>query len=102
MICWFNPKGLTANGKYIIRHTTNSIKGIVKEIQYKVNIGTLEKVNVQDGIIRMNDIARISLRTAQPLTYDYYKENRHTGSFILIDEFTNETVAGGMIVKEEK
>ena len=97
MICWFSEKKLVPNGKYIIRHTTREAKSVIKAVRYKVNINTLHKAE-GDLEIGMNDIGRIQLRTAVPLISDSYQRNRSTGSFILIDEFTNATVAAGMIL----
>lgn len=98
MICWFSDSNkLAPRSKYIIRHTTNETKAIVKDIKYKVNINTLHKIE-DDKSFALNDIGRISIRTSSPLIYDSYKRNRSTGSFILIDPMTNETVAAGMIV----
>ena len=97
MICWLNAKGLRPGAKYLIRHTTNEAKCIIKDIRYKIDINTLER-HEGDYEIGMNDIGRISLKTAKPLFYDSYRKNRITGSVILIDEFTNETVGAGMIV----
>ncbi len=97
MICWFSPENTLQNrGKYIIRHTTKSAKAVVRSIQYKVDINTLHKIE-SDLNIGMNDIARVQLRTSEPLFYDSYRKNRITGSFVLIDEFTNKTVGAGMI-----
>jgi len=97
MICWFSEsKNLSANNKYILRHTTKEVQAVVKEVRYKVNINTLHKIE-DDHEFRLNDIGRILLRTSGPLHYDSYKKNRITGSFILIDALTNETVAAGMI-----
>ncbi len=97
MICWLSKKPLALNGKYALKHTTRDARCIVKEIRYKVNINTLHRIeNVEE--IGMNDIARIAIRTTQPLFYDSYQRNRITGSLILIDEATNETVAAGMII----
>ncbi len=97
MICWFSEKPLVARGKYVLRHTTKEVKALVSEVRYKVNINTLHKIE-DDLEFRQNDIGRISLRTSAPLLFDSYKRNRITGSFILIDEFSNETVGVGMIV----
>lgn len=97
MICWFSEKKLTPNGKYIIRHTTREAKSVIKAVRYKVNINTLHKLE-GDIDIGMNDIGRIQLRSAVPLIADPYQRNRNTGSFILVDEFTNATVAAGMIL----
>ncbi|MGB0344837.1 MAG: sulfate adenylyltransferase subunit 1 [Coraliomargarita sp.] len=98
MICWFSSeKKLAGRGKYIIRHTERECKAIVSEVKYKVNINTLHKIE-DDLVFSLNDIGRISLRTSAPLIADSYKRNRISGSFVLIDEQTNETVAAGMIV----
>jgi sulfate adenylyltransferase subunit 1 len=97
MICWFSEKKLVPNGKYIIRHTTREAKSVIKGVRYKVNINTLHKAE-GDLEIGMNEIGRIQLRTAVPLIADSYQRNRSTGSFILIDEFSNATVAAGMIL----
>ena len=97
MVCWFNEKPLQLNGKYNIKHTTKDLRCVVKEISYKVNVNNLER-DYQDKSIQMNDIARISIKTTAPIFFDSYRKNRNTGSVILIDEGTNETVAAGMII----
>jgi sulfate adenylyltransferase subunit 1 len=98
MICWFSStKKLAGRGKYILRHTEKEVMAIVSEVKYKVNINTLHKID-DDLIFSLNDIGRISLRTSSPLIADSYKRNRISGSFVLIDEQTNETVAAGMII----
>lgn len=97
MICWLNDKPLNPRGKYTIKHTTQDLRCIVKEIRYKVNINTLHRIE-DDLQLGLNDIGRISIRTTKPLFYDSYRRNRTTGSVILIDEFTNETVGAGMIL----
>ncbi len=97
MICWMHQRPMTVGGKYILRHTTAETKTMVKAIEYKVNINTLEHI---EGVqsLEMNDIAKITLRSAKPLVMDSYKDNRTTGSLILIDEATNETVGAAMII----
>jgi len=97
MICWFSEKKMVPRGKYVIRHTTRDAKAIVTELKYKVNINTLHKI-CDDTEFGLNEIGRVQLRTSAPLFYDSYKRNRITGSFVLIDELTNETVGAGMIV----
>ena len=97
MVCWLNDKKLQPGGKYALKHTTKDVRCIVKDVRYKVNINTLHRVE-DDRSIGMNDIGRILVRTTQPLFYDSYSRNRSTGSLILVDEFTNETVAAGMII----
>jgi sulfate adenylyltransferase subunit 1 len=97
MLCWMNQKPVNVNTKLYVRHTTREVRGVIKEIQYKLDINNLHRI---DGIsqLGMNDIARVKIRTAQPLFFDSYRKNRITGSVILVDEGTNETVAAGMIV----
>jgi sulfate adenylyltransferase subunit 1 len=97
MVCWLNEKKLVPNGKYTVRHTTKEARCVVKSIRYKVDINTLHKIE-DDLTIGLNDIGRIAIRTTKPLLYDSYRTNRSTGSLILIDEFTNETVGAGMII----
>ncbi|WP_244825787.1 sulfate adenylyltransferase subunit 1 [Carboxylicivirga linearis] len=97
MVCWFNERKLVPRGKYVIRHTSAEARAMVTEVSYKMNINTLEK-NEEDKEIGMNDIARIKVRTTKPLFFDSYSRNRNTGSLILVDEATNETVAAGMII----
>jgi sulfate adenylyltransferase subunit 1 len=97
MISWFNERPLNPRGKYAIRHTNMDVRCIIKEVKYKMDINTLEQ-NTEDFEIRMNDIGRIKIKTTQPLYYDSYAKNRITGSVILIDEATNETMAAGLII----
>lgn len=97
MLCWMNEKPLQLSGKYAIKHTTRDARCIIKDIKYKVDINTLHRIE-NDKNIGMNDIGRISLRTTIPLFYDRYSRNRITGSLILIDEGTHETVGAGMIL----
>ncbi|MBK9699881.1 MAG: sulfate adenylyltransferase subunit CysN [Flavobacteriales bacterium] len=96
MLCWFNERPLQPGGKYALKHTSREARCMVKEVKYKMDISTLHKA--EDPTIRMNDIGRVQLRTTVPLHFDTYSRNRYTGSIILIDEGTNETVAAGMIV----
>jgi sulfate adenylyltransferase subunit 1 len=97
MVCWFNEKPLQLRGKYAILHTTQEARCIIKEIRYKMDINTLHR-NVEDQDIRMNDIARIVVRSTKPLFVDSYRKNRITGSILLVDEATHETVGAGMII----
>ncbi|MCH1504327.1 GTP-binding protein [Verrucomicrobiales bacterium] len=98
MICWFSAEApLAVRGKYVLRHTTNEVKAMVKEVKYKMNINNLHKIE-DDLTFQLNDIGRISLRTSKPIASDPYQNNRATGSFVLIDEQTNQTVAAGMIL----
>jgi sulfate adenylyltransferase subunit 1 len=97
MLCWFNNKGLQPKTKYILMHANNEVKAMVNHVQYKLDINTLHR-NEEDKNVGMNDIIRVSLRTTKPLMKDSYRKNRFTGSIILIDESTNETVAAGMVI----
>ncbi|MDP4205732.1 MAG: GTP-binding protein [Bacteroidota bacterium] len=97
MVCWFNERPLQPRNKYIIRHTSSEAKCVIRQIEYKVNINTLEQENDCQQL-KMNDIACISIKTTKPLFFDEYRKNTITGSVILIDEATNETVAAGMII----
>ena len=96
MLCWFSDKKMLMRGKYSLRHTTKEVKAIVSDLQYKININTLRKIE-DDKEFGMNEIGRVSIRTSSPIYFDSYENNRTTGSFILVDDMTNETVAAGMI-----
>jgi len=97
MICWFSAKAMPHRAKLVLRHTTRETKAIIEEIRYQVDINTLHKI---EGVetLAMNEIGRVKIRTATPIIHDSYRRNRITGSFVLIDPGTNETVAAGMIV----
>ena len=96
-ICWMNQIPMQQGAKLIIRQTTKECRAIVKKINYKIDINSLHRIEDVSSL-EMNDIARVSIRSSQPLFYDAYKRNRQTGSVILIDENTNETVAAGIIL----
>ena len=100
-VCWFRNSALQQGKKYVIRHATGKTLGIVKEIEYKIDINTREKIYDVEKLV-MNDIARVRIRTAEPLIYDYYKSNRTMGSLIFVEEGTNDTVGAGMIVPDEE
>jgi len=98
MICWFdNQKPIQPRGKYSIMHTTKTARCVVKEVRYKLDINTLHR-DEDENTINMNDIGRVVVRTTSPLFIDAYRKNRITGSVILIDEGTNNTVGAGMIL----
>ncbi len=96
MLCWFSDKKMMIRAKYSLRHTTKEVKAIISDLRYKININTLRKIE-DDKEFGMNEIGRVSIRTSSPLYFDSYENNRTTGSFILVDDMTNETVAAGMI-----
>jgi len=97
MVCWMSQEPIALNGKYAILHACREVRCIVKEINYKVDINSLHRLE-EDNHIGMNDIARIRIRTTKPLLADRYTRNRITGSLIMVDENTNETVGAGMIL----
>ena len=98
MMCWFNEQPLVEGKVYAIKHTTRTARCRVQQLRYRLDINTLHR---EEGAERlaMNDLGRVVLRTTQPFFVDSYRRNRHTGSFILIDEGTNDTVGGGMIIQ---
>jgi bifunctional enzyme CysN/CysC len=97
MVCWMSRTPMQEGDRYAIKHTTRSARAIVQELRYRVDMNTLAE---QDEVtsLGLNDIGRVSLKTSSALFYDPYLRSRTTGSFILISEATNETVAAGMIV----
>jgi sulfate adenylyltransferase subunit 1 len=97
MLCWLQSQPPKPRTKYSIRHTTNDQKAIIKEIIYKIDINSLTRNN-NDKELLMNDISKVRIRTTKPLMFDSYRDNRTTGSIILVDDTTNDTVAAGMIV----
>ena len=97
MLCWLDNSPLNTRSKYILRHTSNEVRAIVKQVRYKVDVNTLHR-NEENLEVKMNDIARVKLRLAKPIFTDSYAKNRITGSIILIDEATNNTVASGMLL----
>ena len=97
LVTWMSSNPLKPRTKVVIKHTTNECVGMVKELKYKIDINTLHRLQDIDTLA-MNDIGRVSIRTAKPLFYDVYKKNRQTGSIIIIDEQTNETIGAGMII----
>jgi sulfate adenylyltransferase subunit 1 (EFTu-like GTPase family) len=97
MVCWMSDKPLAPGGRYMIKHTTRAARAIVDDLEYRVDVNTLEHDH-EAPQLGLNEIGRVKLRTSTPLMVDRYRRNRTTGSFILIDEVSNDTVAGGMIL----
>jgi sulfate adenylyltransferase subunit 1 len=95
MLCWLSESPLDLKRKYIIKHTTRMVKCLFARLAYRVDVNTLEQHD--SATLNMNDIARVAMKVQQPLVFDRYNKNRSTGSFIVIDEATNNTVAAGMI-----
>jgi sulfate adenylyltransferase subunit 1 len=95
MLCWLSETPLDKNRKYLVKHTTRTAKCLFSGIDYRVDVNTLEQHST--ATLNMNDIARVAMKVQQPLVFDSYATDRATGSFIVIDEATNNTVAAGMI-----
>jgi bifunctional enzyme CysN/CysC len=97
MVCWLTSETeLAPGGRYTIQHTTRSTRAVVRELDYRLDVNTLHR-DESAGALALNEIGRVQLRTQQPLLFDPYRRSRETGSFILVDETTNNTVAAGMI-----
>lgn len=96
MICWLDEKPARERAKYTIMHANSEQQAVIKDVIYKMDINKLERIE-DDKSLNMNDICRITIRASQPLMADSYQSNRVTGSFILVDEGTKNTVAAGMI-----
>jgi bifunctional enzyme CysN/CysC len=98
MVCWMNDTPLNVRGRYALKHTARTVRAIVDELRYRVDVNTLHRDETADTLL-LNEIGRVKLRTSSPLLVDEYRRNHTTGSFVLIDEATNATVAGGMILE---
>jgi bifunctional enzyme CysN/CysC/sulfate adenylyltransferase subunit 1 len=94
-VCWMNPRPLQVGRKYLLKHTTHSVQVIVTALESRINIRTFDAEPANE--LGMNDIGEIRLRTARPIVFDGYSTNRLTGSFVLIEQGTNHTVAAGML-----
>jgi len=97
MLCWLNNTPARARAKYSILHTSNDQKAMIKNVMYKIDVNTYNRIE-DDKVLNMNDISRVTIRTTRPLMIDEYRDNRITGSFTLVDDTTHETVAAGMIL----
>jgi sulfate adenylyltransferase subunit 1 len=97
MLCWLHNDAARPRAKYTIMHTSNEQKAMIKDVLYKIDINTYNREE-EDKQLNMNDISRVKVRTTRPLMIDEYRDNRVTGSFVLIDDTTHETVAAGMIL----
>lgn len=96
-ICWLSEQPLDARRKYLVKHATKTIKVWLTRIEHRVDVNTSQLVGGLTSL-QMNDIARVGIKGQQPLAIDSYARNRATGSFVIIDEATNNTVGAGMIV----
>ncbi len=98
MLCWFSERAeLRTGAKYALKHTSKWVRALVKDVHYRLDVNTLHRDETAPTL-GLNEIGRVTLRTTQPLFFDEYRRNRTTGSFILVDEATNDTLAAGMIL----
>jgi bifunctional enzyme CysN/CysC len=96
-ICWMSERPLRENARYTIKHTTRATRATVRHLRYRIDVNTLHR-DLEASELALNDIGRVTLRLSSPLSFDTYSRNRATGSFVLIDETTNDTVGAGMIL----
>lgn len=96
-VVWMHPDALEVNKSYILKHTTQQVRGVIREIKHRVNVNTL--AHEPASSLELNEIGLVSVETHRPLFYDAYKRNRSTGAFIIIDPLSNVTVGAGMIVE---
>jgi sulfate adenylyltransferase subunit 1 (EFTu-like GTPase family) len=95
-VCWMSERPLRAGDRLALKHTTRTVQAVVDEVTDRVDVVSLGRETGVDGLA-LNDIGHVRLRTSAPLAFDAYRDNRATGSFILIDESGNETVGAGLI-----
>ncbi len=96
LLCWLDQKALQPGNKYLLQQNSRLIRAVVKEIDYKIDVNTLTQEKAE-GNIKLNEVVKVTLRTAQPLVYDSFINNKRTGSAILVDETSNSTVAACII-----
>lgn len=96
-VCWMAEEPLELKKKYLIKHTSNKVRAMITDIEHKIDINTLEKLKVDK--LQLNEMAKIKLKTMKPVAADKYQKNRFTGSFIIIDELTNNTVGAAMLTE---
>ena len=97
-VCWMVDRPLVAGARYTLKHTTRSVRAVVRDVRYRLDVNTIHRDETASDL-GLNDIGRIALRTTAPVMVDPYRRNRTTGSFILIDEATNVTAGAGMILE---
>jgi bifunctional enzyme CysN/CysC len=100
VLCWMNERKLHLNQRYVLRHTTRSVRAIVNEIDYLLDVNTLERKSPVSEL-QTNDIGQVRIKTLQPIVCDPYRVNRQTGGFIILDD-ANDTVAAGMIIDDQE
>jgi len=97
MVCWMSEKPLQLRGRYALKHTTRWTRAVATEVLYRLDVNTGHRDEVHREL-KMNELGRVRFRTTTPILYDAYKDNHITGSFVLVDEGTNATVAAGMLL----
>ena len=100
ILCWMDEDAMNPSGTYILQHTTRQVRAYISELNYRIDVDTLHREEADT--LHLNEIGRVKIKTTQPIFYDSYQLNRETGNFILIDPFTNGTVAAGMIRREAR
>lgn len=98
MVAWLAETPLRVGGKYVVKHTSRTAKAMVQDLHYRLDVNSLHR-ELDANSLGLNEIGRVELRVTTPLFYDEYRRNRATGSFILVDEYTNSTVGAGMILE---
>jgi bifunctional enzyme CysN/CysC len=101
MVCWMHEEPMQIGKKYAIKHTTKKARCLIRSLQFRVDIETLER-NTEADTLELNEIGRVTLMTTVPLAYDAYSRNRYTGSLVIVDEATNLTVGAGLICEPTK
>jgi sulfate adenylyltransferase subunit 1 (EFTu-like GTPase family) len=96
VVCWMSEQPMLPRARYAIKHTTRAVRAVVEQLEHRVDINSLAHVDASQ--LELNEIGRVRLRLSAPLMVDTYSRNRTTGSFILVDEATNDTVGAGMVV----
>jgi sulfate adenylyltransferase subunit 1 len=97
VVCWLDKKELNEGNKYFIQHKSKVLKAIIKEIEYKIDVNTLEKTAITESI-KLNEVVKLRLKTSSPLVFDSFEDSRDTGNAVLIDETSNSTVGAVMIL----
>ena len=100
LLCWMSEHPLSPRRRYLVKHTTRTVMVGAMDIRYRIDVESLRR---EEGLstLELNDLARVNLRLSAPLVFDSYRRNRVTGSLIVIDEATNETVAAGVVLDTE-
>src|SRR5690606_37296837 len=97
VLCWMDTKKLNSGSRYLFQYQSKVVKCVVAEIKSRINVDDYSEISSVDSAV-LNDIVKVKIKTASPVYLDEYKKNKSNGSFILVDEFTNATAAGGMVI----